>query len=103
MRMTEKRGTSANQSIGCRPTDLASQANIPDTGCIRRFFQISADTVGMMKKGAITIRRTMPCPKIGWSSRSASRMPPTTVMTRTEPTSTSVLTSAWVNAGSVRK
>ena len=29
------------------------------------FFQTSALTVGMTKNGAITIRRTMPRPKIG--------------------------------------
>ena len=33
------------------------------TGCISRFFQISALTVGMTKKGAMTSRRTMPWPE----------------------------------------
>ncbi len=36
-----------------------SQASRPETGCISRFFQTSALTVGMTKNGAITIRRTM--------------------------------------------
>ena len=58
-------GASANQSIGCSPTSFASQANRPETGCISRFFQISALTVGITKNGAITMSRTMPCPKIG--------------------------------------
>jgi hypothetical protein len=35
------------------------------------FFQISAATGGMTKKGEITRMRTMPCPKIGWSISSA--------------------------------
>jgi hypothetical protein len=45
----------------------------------------------------------MPRPQNGWSSSSASRMPPTTVMTRTPPTSFSVLNIAVKKAGSVRK
>ena len=44
------------------------------------FFQTSAATGGMTKKGEITRMRTMPWPQIGWSSSSASRMPPMTVM-----------------------
>ena len=42
------------------------------------FFHTSALTVGMTKNGAITSRRTMPRPKNGWSSSSASSVPPTT-------------------------
>ena len=82
---------------------MAIQAKKPDTGFIRRFFQTSAETVGMMKNGAITISRTMPWPKIGWSSSSASSVPSTTVMTSTDPTRTSVLTIAVENAGLVTK
>ena len=51
---------------------FAIQANSPETGCISRFFQTSALTVGMTKNGAITISRTMPRPKNGWSISSAS-------------------------------
>ena len=58
-------GHSANQSIGCSPTSFASQANRPETGCINRFFQTSALTVGITKNGAITISRTRPRPTTG--------------------------------------
>ena len=80
IRMTESSGAWANQSIGAKPSEFAIQAKKPETGCISRFFQTSALTVGMMKNGAITISRTMPWPKIGWSSSSASSVPSTTVM-----------------------
>ena len=76
-----------------------SQANRPETGCINMFFQTSALTVGMTKNGAITIRRTMLRPKIGWSSSRASSVPPTTLMTSTATTSFSVLPSAVKKAG----
>ena len=36
------------------------------------FFQTSAATGGMTKKGEMTRMRTMPWPHIGWSSSSAS-------------------------------
>ena len=65
MMMTAVSGIWANQSIGCSPTDFMIQANRPETGCISMFFQTSALTVGMMKNGAITMRRTMLRPKIG--------------------------------------
>ncbi len=55
------------------------------------FFQTSAATGGMTKNGEMTRMRTMPCPHIGWSSSSASRMPPITVISSTLPTRTSVL------------
>ena len=67
------------------------------------FFQTSALTVGMMKKGAITMRRTMLRPKIGWSRRSANSVPPTMLMTSTAKTSFSELPIARKKAGSVRK
>ena len=51
--------------MGFSPTDLASQAKSPETGCISRFFQISALTVGITKKGAMTMRRTMPTAEEG--------------------------------------
>ena len=37
-----------------RPSDLVIQARKPCTGCIIMFFHTSAETVGMMKNGAIT-------------------------------------------------
>ena len=58
------------------------------------FFQTSAETVGITKKGEITMIRTIPVPHIGWSSRTARAMPPTTVIRRMPPTSSSVLTIA---------
>src|SRR3954454_5025181 len=58
IRITANNGASVNQSIGVRPNSVAPQANSPDTGCISRFFQTSALTVGMTKNGAITINRT---------------------------------------------
>ncbi len=59
IRITANKGASLNQSIGVAPTSVATQANSPDTGCIKRFFQTSALTVGITKNGAITIKRTM--------------------------------------------
>ena len=59
IRITASKGASLNQSIGVAPTSVATQANSPDTGCIKRFFQTSALTVGITKNGAITIKRTM--------------------------------------------
>ena len=64
---------------------------------------MSADTVGMMKNGAITISRTKPWPKIGLSRRSARSVPSTMVIASTEPTRISVLTMAVVKAGLVTK
>ena len=49
------------------------------------FFQTSAATGGITKNGEMTRMRTIPWPKIGWSIRSATPMPPTTVM-RSTPT-----------------
>ena len=92
-----------NQSIGVMPNSVAIQANRPETGCISRFFQTSALTVGITKNGAITISRTMLRPITGWSSSSASGVPSRMVMARTEPTSTSVFRSEVRKAGSVRK
>ena len=69
-------------------------ANRPLTGFMNMFFQTSAETVGMTKNGAITRIRTMPCPQMGWSSSSASAMPPTMVISSTPPTSSRVLVNA---------
>ena len=65
IRITANSGASVNQSIGVSPTSFASQANRPDTGCISRFFQTSALTVGITKNGAITISRTILRPITG--------------------------------------
>ncbi len=89
--------------MGCSPSDFMIQAKRPETGCINMFFHTSALTVGMTKNGAITMRRTMLRPKIGWSRSSASSVPPTMLMTSTARTSFSELPIAWKKAGSVRK
>ncbi len=65
MMMTENSGTWANQSTGWNPKVRAIQAKSPLTGCMSMFFHTSADTVGMTKNGAMTRRRTMPCPNMG--------------------------------------
>jgi hypothetical protein len=63
------------------------------------FFHTSAATGGMTKNGEITRMRTIPWPKIGWSSRSASRTPPMMVIRSTAPTMISVLRMAKKKAG----
>ena len=63
------------------------------------FFHTSAATGGMTKKGEMIRMRTMPCPQIGWSSSSASRMPRMTVIASTLTTISSVLTIDWMKAG----
>src|ERR1700761_2216091 len=65
IRMMENSGASLNQSIGVAPNRVAIQENNPETGCISRFFQTSALTVGITKNGAITINRTMLRPITG--------------------------------------
>ena len=67
------------------------------------FFQTSAATGGITKNGEMTRMRTIPWPKIGWSIRSATPMPPTTVMTSTPRTMQRVFLIACQKAGSVRK
>ena len=66
-------------------------------------FHSSAFTVGMTKKGEISSTRTTPRPGNGSSISSASATPPTTVMAMTLPSSSSVLTMAVQNDGSVTK
>src|SRR3954454_5363851 len=76
IRITASSGASVNQSIGVlpnsdaiqtnSPNSDAIQANSPHTGCINRFFQTKALTVGMTKSGAITILCTMLRPANGW-------------------------------------
>jgi len=60
-------------------------------------------TVGMTKKGAMTIRRTMLRPTITWSSRRAISVPSAIVIASTDPTSTRVLSREAMNAASVSK
>ncbi len=55
------------------------------------FFQTSAETVGMTKKGAITRIRTTPWPHIGWSRSNARSTPSTMVINRAPPTIISVV------------
>src|SRR3984893_5681362 len=87
IRMTASKGASLNQSIGVAPNSVAIQANSPETGCISRFFQTSALTVGITKNGAITISRTTLRPRTGWGKSSAGGVPTTVVMAKTEPAS----------------
>jgi hypothetical protein len=65
MTMIEASGATAKKSKGCIPRPRARCANMPLLGFMNMFFQTSADTVGMTKKGAITITRTTPCPQNG--------------------------------------
>ena len=67
------------------------------------FFQTSAETVGMMKKGEMTRIRTMPRPHMGWSNKTAKPMPPTMVTRRMPPTRTKVFFSEARKAGPVKK
>ena len=99
IRMIEKSGYCANQSIGCMPKARAISAKTPYPGCMSMFFQTSAATGGITKKGEMTRMRTMPCPHIGWSRRSPSNMPPMTVISSTLPTISSVLMIAARKAG----
>ncbi len=66
-------------------------------------FQRSALTVGITKNGEISSTRTMPWPGNGSFTSSAIRMPSTTVIRITLPSSSSVLTMAVANDGSVMK
>ncbi|MDT4864428.1 hypothetical protein FQZ97_991900 [compost metagenome] len=61
--MIEAIGNCENQSITGRPKLREINAKKPFTGCISKFFQISADTVGMTKNGAMTKSRAMFLPK----------------------------------------
>ena len=67
------------------------------------FFHSRALTVGMMKNGEISRTRTMPRPGNRWLTRTARASPRVTVMTSTDPTSSSVFPTAGTKAGSVRK
>ena len=82
---------------------MEAAANRPLVGFMNMFFQISAATGGMMKNGEMTRMRTGPWPQIGWSIRSAMRMPPTTVMTSTPRVRISVLRMAPQKAGEATK
>ncbi|OWK20262.1 hypothetical protein AJ88_32225 [Mesorhizobium amorphae CCBAU 01583] len=65
MMMIASIGCCPNQSIGCMPKKRAMSAKTPYCGCMIMFFQTSAATGGMTKKGEMTRIRTMPCPHIG--------------------------------------
>jgi hypothetical protein len=60
--MTAVMGYSANQSTGCNPNSLENHPKMPLIGCINKFFQISALTVGITKKGAMANSRATPRP-----------------------------------------
>ena len=90
IRVIEKSEAWLSHSTGCRPTNFQRCAKSPFTGSMNMFFQTSADTVGITKKGAMTRMRTIPWPHIGWSSRIDRRTPRTTVISRTPPTMISV-------------
>ena len=94
IRVMEKIGAWLSHSTGASPKNFHTCAKSPFTGSMNMFFQTSAETVGITKKGAMTRIRTMPCPHIGWSSRSASSTPRITVTTRTPPTMMSVVLHA---------
>ena len=66
-------------------------------------FHRSALTVGITKNGEISSTRTMPWPGNGSFTSSAIRMPITTVMRITLPSSSKVLRIAVPNDGSVTK
>ena len=89
--MMEKIGAWLSHSIGASPKNFHTCAKSPFTGSMNMFFQTSAETVGITKKGAMTRIRTTPCPQIGWSSRSASSTPRITVIRSTPPTMMSVV------------
>src|SRR3954449_10436186 len=55
IRITASSGASVNQSIGVNPNTEAIHANSPDTGCISRFFQTSALTVGITMVGGVGV------------------------------------------------
>ena len=74
---------------------------MPLTGFMNMFFQISAETVGITKKGAMTMMRITPVANIGRSSKSAKQMPPMIVMHSMPPTIISVFLIAAVKLGSV--
>ena len=78
--MIEPMETSESHSTGAAPKAFHRCAKSPFTGSMNMFFQTSAETVGMTKKGEITRMRTIPCPQIGWLSRIASSTPSSTVI-----------------------
>src|SRR6202046_2352612 len=100
--MTDSIGQLVNQTMGSNPNDRAIQANSPESGFISKFFHTNALTVGMTKKGAITMSRRIFKPNTGWSISNATSIPPPTLMTSTEITRINVLKSAVRKSGSVR-
>ncbi|MDR6358027.1 hypothetical protein Q3H58_004698 [Pseudomonas psychrotolerans] len=86
------------------PNTFQTAARMPETGWKIRFFQISALTVGMMKKGEIKSTRTMPRPKNSLASSSAEiSTPKTTLIANTLPTSSRVLVMPGQKPASVTK
>ena len=86
-----------------RPSVRAMKAKRPFTGCISRFFQISAETVGMTKKGAIDQQaRDLAAGEILVEQHGEERAQPV-VMTSTEPTRTIVFHIASDRSGLLRR
>ena len=103
MTTMESSGMRAKKSMVPSPSERVIQANMPNTGFMSMFFQISALTVGMTKNGAITSRRQMLRPGNSRSSRTAKSVPKTSVMASTSPTSSRVLPMATHSARPVSR
>ena len=63
--MSDVIGAWDSQSTGWAPKNSHKWERTPFTGSMNMFFQTSAETVGITKKGAMTRMRTTPCPHIG--------------------------------------
>ena len=85
-------------SMAPNPRERVIHAKRPNTGFISMFFQISALTVGITKKGAMTSRRQILRPGKSWSSRREKSVPKIRVMARTSPTRNRVLPIATHSA-----
>ena len=61
----ENKGNSDNHSITGRPKEVLMKAKRPYTGFKKRFSQINALTVGIMKKGDMSMTLAIPLPLKG--------------------------------------
>jgi hypothetical protein len=101
--MIEPSGKTLNQATGCRPTMRKIAATRPLTGSSSRFFQTSAETVGMTKKGEIISTRAKPWPRKGWLKTAARIVPRTMVMAMTPTTMMTEISSELSSAGSSKR
>lgn len=101
--MMDAIGNCENQSTAGRPRLREMKAKKPLTGCINRFFQIRAETVGITKKGAITSSRAMFLPKKYWSKMTANNTPRMMDIASTDPSRIKVLAIADHSPGSERR